>query len=169
VKPRDVKTAPWRMKYLEGPPPSGCFICDALAATPGPDNLVLVKTLRTAVMLNRFPYNNGHIMIVPVHHAAAVRDLDPPTRAQLMEWTAAAESILAEVYRPDGFNIGMNIGAAAGAGLASHLHIHMMPRWSGDTNFMTTVADVRVVPERLPDTWERLASRFQSAGEAFRE
>lgn len=164
MKKRDVKTAPWRLQYLEGPAPDGCFICDALVRAPGPENLVLVKTDVTAVMLNRFPYNNGHIMIVPLRHASAVGDLDPECRRQLMDWIAQAETILDTVYHPDGFNVGINMGAAAGAGLAAHLHVHMLPRWSGDTNFMTTVADVRVVPELLPKTWERLALLFQAAG-----
>lgn len=161
---RHVKTAPWRMEYLKNTRMDGCFICDALLSDPGPETLVLVKTTRSAVMLNRYPYNNGHLMIVPIAHVSALNDLPAAVIHELMDWTAIAERILTESYAPQGFNVGMNIGAAAGAGLATHLHIHILPRWSGDTNFMTTVGDVRVVPELLGDTWHRLAPGFQATG-----
>lgn len=119
---------------------------------------MLVKTALSAVMLNRYPYNNGHVMIVPIQHVSSLLSLDQPTLLELVLWTQISESILGKTYRPQGFNVGINIGAAAGAGLESHLHIHVLPRWSGDTNFMTTVADTRVIPETHESTWHRLGS-----------
>ena len=164
MKKRDVKMAPWRQKYLEKETVlQGCFVCEALKHEPSPDTLVLVKTVRSAVMLNRYPYNNGHIMIVPIQHVSSLLSLDQPTLLELAVWTQISESILEKTYRPQGFNVGMNIGMASGAGLASHLHIHVLPRWSGDTNFMTTVADTRVIPETLESTWTRLVDSYQSA------
>jgi len=162
VKKRDIKAAPWRMKYLEGPGIDGCFVCKALSEHPDPENLILVKTDNTAVMLNRFPYNNGHLMIVPRQHVSTLQELDQGILNEMIMWVKAAEGILKESYSPNGFNVGINIGSAAGAGLESHIHIHILPRWSGDTNFMTTVADVRVVPEEHHTTWNRLRPLFLS-------
>ncbi|MCD4655076.1 HIT domain-containing protein [bacterium] len=159
---RDIKLAPWRMKYLEGSGISNCFVCEALKQKPDPKNLVLIKTENTAVMLNRYPYNNGHLMIVPLAHVPNLQLLNKLVLCEMMLWIKTSESILQKIYKPDGFNIGINIGTAAGAGLDSHLHIHILPRWSGDTNFMTTVADIRVIPEELPVTWNRLEPHFKS-------
>ncbi|MGB3975055.1 MAG: HIT domain-containing protein [bacterium] len=164
MKRRDVKMAPWRRTYLEQDTIlQGCFVCEALKHEPSPDTLVLVKTALSAVMLNRYPYNNGHVMIVPIQHVSSLLSLDQPTLLELVLWTQISESILGKTYRPQGFNVGINIGAAAGAGLESHLHIHVLPRWSGDTNFMTTVADTRVIPETHESTWHRLADLYRSA------
>ncbi len=157
---RNILLAPWRMKYLEGPGIQDCFLCEALKAEEMKDHLVLVKTARTGIVMNRYPYNNGHVMVVPREHASSLTELDPDTLMEMMIWVRNAESILGSVYQADGFNIGVNIGAAAGAGLADHLHIHVMPRWSGDTNFMTTCGDVRVVPEELAVTYAKLAPLF---------
>jgi ATP adenylyltransferase len=164
MKKRDIKMAPWRRTYLEqGSGRKGCFICDALIHEPSPDTLVLVKTAYSAVMLNRYPYNNGHLMIVPVQHVSTLKSLDNTVLLELIAWTRISESILGNVYHPQGFNVGMNLGSAAGAGLESHLHIHILPRWSGDTNFMTTVGDIRVIPETLESTWTRLTEFFHKA------
>lgn len=159
---RNIKFTPWRLKYLQGQGIRGCFICEALKADTDPENLVLVKSDRSAVMLNRYPYNNGHIMIVPLQHVSRLQMLKPDILIEMTGWMRVAESILEQTYRCDGFNMGMNIGSAAGAGLESHLHIHMLPRWSGDTNFMSTTADMRIIPEELTVTWNRLAPQFVS-------
>ena len=159
---RNIKFTPWRLKYLQSQSIRGCFVCEALKADPNLENLVLVKSDRSAVMLNRYPYNNGHIMIVPLQHVSRLQMLKPDILMEMTGWMRVAESILEKTYRCDGFNVGMNIGSAAGAGLDSHLHIHMLPRWSGDTNFMSTTADIRIIPEELTVTWNRLAPQFVS-------
>lgn len=168
MKKRDIKIAPWRRTYLEqGSGIQGCFVCEALLHGPSPETLILVKTSHSAVMLNRYPYNNGHVMIVPVQHVSSLQSLDNTVLLELIAWMRVSESILGNIYHPQGFNIGVNLGSAAGAGLESHLHMHVLPRWSGDTNFITTVGDIRVIPETLESTWERLAPFFQSAKESF--
>lgn len=159
---REIKFTPWRLKYLQGQGIRNCFVCEALKTDPDPATLVLVKSTRSAVMLNRYPYNNGHIMIVPLQHVSRLQMLKPEVLTEMTGWMRVAESILEKTYRCDGFNMGMNIGSAAGAGLDSHLHIHLVPRWSGDTNFMSTTADVRIIPEELTATWNRLAPQFVS-------
>ncbi|MBN1879593.1 HIT domain-containing protein [bacterium] len=165
MKHKEIKFAPWRLKYLQGEGLKGCFICQALQYDPHPDNLVLVKSNLTAVMLNRYPYNNGHIMIVPSAHVSKLQSLELSVLSEMAAWMRISEKILEQTYRCDGFNIGMNIGSAAGAGLDSHLHIHLVPRWKGDTNFMGTVADTRVIPEDLSSTWSRLADQFANRKE----
>lgn len=161
MKKRDIKTAPWRMKYLEGSGIQGCFVCDALSQTPSTENLVLIKNEFCGVMLNRYPYNNGHLMVVPYAHVSTLQELNPTVLTEMITWVRYAEIVLKDTYCPDGFNVGINIGSAAGAGLADHLHIHIMPRWKGDTNFMTTIGDVRVVPELHDATWEKLAPKLR--------
>jgi len=162
MKKREIKFTPWRLKYLEGSGISDCFVCEALKQKPDPENLVIVKTENVAVMLNRYPYSNGHLMIIPVKHVPNLQSLEDYVLAEMMKWLKIAESILENVYSPNGFNVGINIGSASGAGLATHLHIHILPRWSGDTNFMTSVGDVRVVPEELHMTWHRLEPLFRN-------
>ena len=139
--------------------PSGCIFCDALAN--GPDEpLVVYRGERTFVILNKFPYNNGHLMVVPNRHVEWLADLGPPELAELMLLTQAAERALTEVYHPHGFNMGLNLGKPAGAGVPGHLHLHVVPRWNGDTNFMSVIGEMRVLPEELPRTAERLRVVF---------
>ncbi len=163
---RHVLLAPWRMKYLEGAKLSDCFLCKALSQSENKENLVLVKTHLVGVVLNRYPYNNGHIMIVPIQHVPSFIPLEIDVLSELSHWIRISEKILREVYDPDGFNIGVNLGSAGGAGLDSHLHIHMMPRWSGDTNFITTCGELRVIPELLSNTYDRLIIPFQNVKDA---
>jgi ATP adenylyltransferase len=168
MKKRDVKMAPWRMDYLQkGIDKKDCFICSALIRNPSPENLVLVKTSQCAVMLNRYPYNNGHLMIVPVKHVSRLGMLDNDVLTAIMLWTKETETILQKAYNPDGFNVGINLGAAAGAGLQQHLHVHILPRWSGDTNFMTTVGDTRIIPETPDSAWHRLSALFETVKDQF--
>lgn len=137
----------------------GCVFCDATSTENG--RALVVHEGRTAfVLLNLYPYNNGHLMIAPRRHIATLADLTSDERAELMELAGRAEQALTEAYRPQGINMGLNLGLAAGAGIADHLHLHVVPRWVGDTNFMSVVGDVRVLPEELPQTAARLRPIF---------
>ena len=151
----------WRLAYVSGSgEPKGCIFCDALAAEDAA-TLVLARGASSFVILNLYPYNNGHLMVVPNWHIASLAAASPEELAELMRLTQAAEAALTEAYRPQGLNVGMNIGRPAGAGIADHMHIHVVPRWSGDTNFMSVVGGVRVLPEELGQTAERLRPIFE--------
>ena len=151
------------MEYIEnhGKEP-GCVFCKALALEDGPDNLIVHRARHGFVILNRFPYTSGHVMVVPFRHEPTLENLQPAERADMMELTSRATAVLRRVYQTEAFNIGMNIGEAAGAGIKEHVHIHIVPRWVGDTNFMSTLASTRVLPETLADTWIRIAGGFRS-------
>lgn len=138
-----------------------CVFC-AAAQNPAEDkeNLVVVRAAHAFVILNRYPYTSGHLMIVPYHHVAKLTDVSAAGAAEMMELARRAEDVLEAVYAPDGLNMGMNVGAAAGAGIAQHLHIHMLPRWSGDANFMTTVGHARIIPESLVETYAKVTEGF---------
>lgn len=139
-----------------------CIFCVAARGGVSRDTLTLARTENAVVMLNRYPYTNGHVMVAPVEHEARLYDTDEAILGDLMRVTAHAQRLLADHYHADGFNVGMNFGEAAGAGIADHYHIHIVPRWSGDSNFMSVTANTRIVPEDLEDTWERLAPAFES-------
>ena len=139
--------------------PPGCIFCDALA-NPAPDPLVVHRAGAAFVILNKFPYNNGHLMVVPNRHVEWLSDLEPAELTELMALTQAAERALTHVYQPHGFNMGLNLGKPAGAGVLGHLHLHVVPRWNGDTNFMSVIGEARVLPEELPRTVERLRAAF---------
>lgn len=159
---------PWRYRYLTAPPSgNGCIFC-SMAVDPEHDeeHLVVFRGALNFVVLNRFPYTSGHLMVVPFHHTAALNGLDRPTRHELMDLTCEAEQNLRAVYRPDGLNLGMNLGESAGAGIAGHIHMHVLPRWTGDANFMTTIGETRVLPEDLSVTWERLREAFHANRDA---
>ena len=136
-----------------------CIFCDALDAEC-PSALVLYRGKHSFVILNKYPYNNGHLMVVPVRHVAALADANDTELFELAALTRTAEMALTEVYAPQGINVGMNLGRPAGAGVLGHLHVHVVPRWEGDTNFMTVVADTRVVPEEPAQTVGRLQPIF---------
>ena len=145
------------MKYIENHEKKvGCVFCNALASEDGPDNLIVFRGKLAFVILNRFPYTTGHLMVVPYSHKPSLGLLDQPERAELIELVSHATAVLDRAYQPDGFNIGVNIGAAAGAGVADHVHMHVVPRWMGDANFMSTLGDTRVLPEILADTYQRM-------------
>ena len=155
--------APWRLAYVTSASTGeagGCIFCGALAASP-PPVLILHRGARCFVILNKFPYNNGHLMVVPNRHAATLADMDPAELGELASLTRTAEMALTQAYSPHGLNVGINLGRAAGAGAPGHLHVHLVPRWDGDTNFMTVVADTRVVPEAPDTTAERLRPIFE--------
>ncbi|MFP5378627.1 MAG: HIT family protein [Vicinamibacteria bacterium] len=152
--------SPWRHAYVtRTADPDRCVFCAASA--PGDDRSLVVHDGRTAfVILNLYPYNNGHLMVVPRRHVAALAGLAPDEVAELGALTRLSEMALTEAYGPQGINVGMNLGRPAGAGIVDHLHVHLVPRWAGDTNFMSVVGQVRVLPEELPATAARLRPLF---------
>lgn len=154
--------APWRMEYILSEKPKGCILCEFPAAPEARDreNLVLHRSAHAFTVMNRYPYNSGHLMVVPHPHVAEMSALPAEVWADLGEELRRAEAVLRAVYRPEGMNVGMNLGVVAGAGIAEHLHWHLVPRWGGDTSFMPVIADLRVVPEALDAAWGRLRAGF---------
>jgi len=149
--------APWRLAYVQDAGAAeGCVFCLEAAGELGASSLVVHRGERTIVLLNKFPYSAGHLMVVPVRHVAELGDLDSDEACELHELTVQAVETLGAAYGPEGFNVGLNLGAAAGGSIASHLHQHVVPRWAGDTNFMPVLADVKVLPEHLEATRARL-------------
>ncbi|HSB91062.1 MAG TPA: HIT domain-containing protein [Anaerolineales bacterium] len=156
--------SPWRMAYIEERDSEpGCLFCQVLAEADGPGNLILHRGRRAFVILNRFPYTNGHMMVVPFAHQPSLDTLEEQARAEVMELATRALAVLRQAYGAEAFNLGINIGAAAGAGIADHVHLHVVPRWAGDTNFMATVAEARVIPEDLAITYQRLSDAWRAA------
>ncbi len=152
--------APWRMQYIGGDKPDGCVFCAKLASTNDAENYVLYRGERAALMLNLYPYTNGHILVVPYAHVGDFVALDGETAAEMMRLTQLAVHLLKRACNADGFNIGMNLGESAGAGIQDHVHIHVVPRWENDTNFMPVIADVRVIPQSLDDTYALLCAEL---------
>jgi len=154
--------APWRMEYIGEPPPPGCLFCRVLAAPAADDraNLVVHRTADAIAMLNKFPYNSGHLMVAPRAHAGSLVDLDDDQTLGLMRLVRRSLDVLTGVMNPEGFNTGVNLGRVAGAGIPDHVHFHVVPRWNGDTNFMPVLGAVKVVNEHLDRTWEKLADAF---------
>ena len=151
--------SPWRMKYIEShKKEDGCVFCIAQSMYDSPENLIALRGKHSYVILNRYPYTSGHLMVIPFNHIATLEGLDPNTRAEMMELTSRCTTVLREVYRTQAFNVGINMGEAAGAGVLGHVHIHIVPRWAGDTNFMTAVGATRVLPETLEDTYKKISS-----------
>jgi ATP adenylyltransferase len=150
--------SPWRLDYVtSGAPSGGCVFCDART---GRDPLVVHEGTAAYVILNRYPYNTGHLMVVPPRHLSTLVELDADELGEVARLTRSSEAVLREAYRLEGINVGINLGKAAGAGIQEHLHVHLVPRWAGDTNFMTVVGETRVLPEDLPATAARLAPLF---------
>lgn len=156
----EVLFAPWRYEYLVTEKSTGCIFCDAAASGDEEGSLVVYRGRKVFVLLNRYPYTNGHIMVAPYDHEARLSQSGDETLTELVRTVARGEKILIDSYRTDGLNIGVNLGSAAGAGVSDHYHVHLVPRWSGDTNFMTVAGNVRVVPEDLSVTRRRLAPLF---------
>ena len=154
--------SPWRLAYVTGEKkdPSGCIFCTALERDDA-ESLIVFRGRTCYVILNLYPYNNGHLMIVPNRHVGSLAGTAAPEREELMGLTRLAEMALTESYAPHGFNVGLNLGRPAGAGVLDHLHVHVVPRWNGDTNFMPVVGQVRVLPEELPVTAGKLRPVFQ--------
>ncbi len=153
--------SPWRMAYIENNTKAeGCVFRTVQEMEDSAENLVAFRGERAFVILNRYPYTSGHLMVVPFDHRSNLELLDSETRAEMMELTTHCMTALRKIYNPPAFNMGANIGQAAGAGILEHVHIHIVPRWPGDTNFMSAVAETRVLPESLEDTYARVRKVF---------
>lgn len=158
----DYLWTPWRYQYVTNlGRPAECIFC-AVAVDSSQDrtHLVVSRGARNLIMLNRYPYTSGHLLVVPYEHVATLEDLPDETLVELIRLARLAEKHLRALYRPEGLNLGFNIGRSAGAGVAGHIHLHALPRWTGDTNFMTSLGETRVLPEALETTWERLHAAF---------
>ncbi len=158
--------APWRIEYILSEKPKGCIFCDFPAAPEAADraNLVVHRSPHAFTCLNKYPYNSGHVMVIPRAHVVDLAALSPEQYAGLNEELRRAVAVVRRVYRPDGMNVGMNLGKVAGAGIDDHLHWHVVPRWGGDNNFMPVLADTRVIVEHLDAAWERLHAGFAEPG-----
>jgi len=154
--------APWRMTYIDRTPTAGCLLCDLARDDDDRTNLILCRGSRVYVLMNRFPYNNGHLMIVPYRHCADLDQVSADDSLEIMREAQRATRILHQAFGAEGFNVGLNLGKAAGAGIAEHLHMHVVPRWVGDTNFMPVLADTRVMPDYLEATYAKLVPFFRS-------
>ncbi len=155
--------APWRMEYIEAPKPDGCIFCQ-FPAEQGEEadrrNLIVHRSASSFTMLNRWPYNSGHVMVIPRAHVDQIEGLSPPAFHDLHEELRCAIAVIRKVYKPQGLNVGMNLGLVAGAGIEEHLHYHIVPRWGGDTNFMPVLADTKVIVEHLEAAWEKIRKGF---------
>jgi ATP adenylyltransferase len=153
--------APWRLQYLKGDKPDECIFCTRPALGDDERALIAHRGTTCYVILNAFPYTNGHVMVAPFEHVSDLRELGAETAGELTALTQRALGAVERVYGPDGFNLGMNLGEVAGAGFAGHVHQHVVPRWKGDTNFMPVTGDTIVLPEVLPESWRRLRAAFE--------
>jgi ATP adenylyltransferase len=166
----DYLWSPWRYRYVSlagagGDAPAGCLFCRKAAEADDKQNYILLRAERNFVLLNLYPYTSGHLMIAPYAHVPVLEQSDPATLEEMMRLARRAEVALRAVCKPDGFNVGINIGQSAGAGVPGHLHMHVVPRWTGDSSFMTTVGETRVLPEDLDTTWEKLSAAMQGHAE----
>ena len=158
--------APWRSEYInknndnEKPVRSSCVFCDALQTTDDQECHIIYRGQVSFVILNKFPYNNGHMLVMPNRHISRPDMMTDEERIEIMNLIVKAQTVLYKVYNPHGVNIGANIGEAAGAGIAQHMHFHVLPRWNADANFMTTIANTRVIPESLEETWTKIRSAW---------
>lgn len=151
------------MDYILSEKPEDCILCRCMQQGTHQDNLIVHSGEKMYIMLNRYPYNNGHIMLVPTRHVSTLCDLDAVELTEISSMMQVSESVLKDVYRCDGINVGINLGRAAGAGIDSHLHVHMVPRWAGDSNFMSVVSGERVIPEAFELAWDTLSQAFSKA------
>ncbi len=155
--------APWRIEYILGDKAGGCFLCNMFAEENDRENLLLKRGKTCAVVMNRYPYNSGHLMVTPYRHIENLSDLTAEERLELMDLTAEAVDLLKAALNPQGLNLGFNLGEPAGAGLKDHIHQHIVPRWTGDTNFMPVLADTRVMPQTLLEQYDVLHPLFNPA------
>jgi ATP adenylyltransferase len=157
--------SPWRLSYVTGTSqPHACVFCEALASEEA-GSLILFRGATCYIILNLYPYNNGHLMVVPYRHVASLAECTHEELVEMIDFTRRSEMALTEAYHPQGINIGINIGRSAGAGVVDHVHMHAVPRWTGDTNFMSVIGQVRVLPEELEGTAERLRPIFEKMAE----
>jgi ATP adenylyltransferase len=154
--------APWRLEYIKGPKPEECIFCAGPGAGEDAAKYVVRRGEHCFAMLNAFPYNNGHLMVSPYRHVPSIEELDEPELLELMTLTQASLTALRAAYQPEGFNLGVNQGKIAGAGVEDHFHLHVVPRWSADTNFMPVIGDTRVLPQSLEDSYRDVTKAFES-------
>ncbi|MCD4795729.1 MAG: HIT domain-containing protein [Candidatus Cloacimonetes bacterium] len=159
---KDILYSPWRIKYILSKKEKECIFCLKPSAEHDEKHLILYRSKNSFVIMNAFPYNNGHLMVVPNKHASELNDLSTDEICNLFETVRLCEKVLKKVYSPDGLNIGLNLGKSAGAGIDDHLHVHIVPRWSGDVNFMTTTAGTRVIPESFEKAYKQLKEQFDN-------
>lgn len=152
---------PWRMAYIEGDKKKGCIFCEKPQAGNDKENFILCRSTWVFVMLNKFPYNNGHLMIAPYRHLPSLKDLQEEELTGLAAVVKKCEIVLEDAFHPAGFNIGINLGKAAGAGFAEHIHVHIVPRYHGDTNFMAVIGETKTIPELLTSTYQKLLPYFK--------
>jgi len=153
----DYLWTPWRYKYIaDASKDDRCIFCAAIAANDDAKMLIVLRGVKNYIILNRYPYTSGHVMVVPYAHVADLAAADPETLSEMMILAQRTKKALEKTYHPEGYNLGMNLGRAAGAGVLGHLHLHVLPRWSGDSNFMTVVGETRVEPEDLTATYQKL-------------
>ncbi|MDI9615868.1 MAG: HIT domain-containing protein [Methanothrix sp.] len=157
----DVLWAPWRIDYILSEKGKGCIFCEKPRENRDPENLILYRGRNHFVIMNAFPYNNGHMMVVPYRHTSTLSGWSGDELQEFMELADLCVSVLQRTMRPDGFNLGINMGEVAGAGIAEHIHLHIVPRWKGDTNFMPVLADTRVIPEHIRATYEKLLQNLK--------
>ncbi len=155
--------APWRDKYIEGEKPEKCILCELPAQNNDQATYIVHRGALNYVVLNSFPYNPGHLLVAPYRHIARLEEMTPEERHEHFDIVSQAAAVLRDVFKPGGFNFGINTGRIAGAGIDDHVHTHIVPRWSGDTNFVTVLGDVRVVPQALAATYEKLRGKFSPA------
>ncbi|MGA9751055.1 MAG: HIT domain-containing protein [Acidobacteriota bacterium] len=157
----EIVYTPWRLEYVQSPKQAGeCVFCRAFTDEPSLENLVVYRDEELAVMLNRYPYTNGHMLVIPRPHVNSLTGLTPSLRASAAEVLTYCEAVLRRLYHAHGINVGLNLGQAAGAGIIDHIHWHILPRWTGDTNFVTVFGNLRVIPEDLADSFARLGGAF---------
>jgi ATP adenylyltransferase len=154
--------APWRIDYILGKKSAGCIFCDKPSENKDEENLILLRGKFNFIILNAFPYNNGHMMVVPYRHTAVLSGWQPEEQQEMMDLADFGVELLRKTMRPDGFNLGINMGLVAGAGVADHIHLHIVPRWNGDTNFMPVLSDTRVLSEHLRATYGKLKEAQKS-------
>ena len=153
----DYLWTPWRYRYIaDASKDDRCIFCDALGADDDRKTLIVFRAAKNFIILNRYPYTSGHVMVVPYEHVGDLGSADPATLSEMMLLAQRVQGALGKTYRPEGYNLGMNLGRAAGAGVTGHIHLHVLPRWGGDGNFMTVVGETRVEPEDLATTYDRL-------------
>ncbi|MDP8221627.1 MAG: HIT domain-containing protein [Candidatus Stygibacter frigidus] len=156
----EILYSPWRMEYINSQKEDGCIFCLVHPEKEDEKHLILYRSEYSFVIMNMYPYNNGHLMVIPKRHISSLLSLNEDERNDLFALVQKTTGIIEEYYHPDGINIGMNIGKAAGAGIDEHIHVHLVPRWSGDVNFMTSIGEVRVIPEKFENAYQRLKEQF---------
>ena len=160
-KGRGILLAPWRIEYItDASKNKGCIFCEVFKSSDDEKNLIVWRGKTSFVIVNKYPYNNGHLMVVPFRHTPEMSALDDEEKIELFDMIRLSQDVLRDVMEPQGFNVGMNLGRLAGAGIVDHLHFHLVPRWGGDTNFMPIIGDTKVISEALEKTWAKLRQKF---------